>query len=174
MSTSRGQTTLDFTIGISVFLAVLVFVFAFVPGLLSPFTASSNDAPALADRTADRLAQGSVGEAKNGALGHPEEPYVLNGSNASIFFGNSTDPSERLDLPPGSSVNVTIEGNLTGGTDNSILCWDGNSLDEPSCSGSDTRLATGSTPPSDNDATVTSRRVVSIAGEDVNLVVVVW
>lgn len=171
MSTSRGQTSLDFTIGISVFLAVLVFVFAFVPGLLSPFTTSSNDAPALADRTADRLAQGSVGNPDNGALGHPKEPYVLNGSNASAFFGNSTDPSERLNLPPGRTLDVTIEGNLTGGTENEILCWDGSSLSETSCS---TTLATGSTPPPDNDATVTSSRVVSIDGEDVNLVVVVW
>lgn len=171
MSTSRGQTTLDFTIGISVFLAVLVFVFAFVPGLLSPFTTSSNDTPALADRTADRLAQGSVGSPENGSIGHPEEPYVLNGSDAEKFFDDPEDPSERLNLPPGRSVNVTIKGNLTGGTENDILCWDGSSLSETSCS---TILATGSTPPPDNDATVTSRRVVSIDGEDVNLVVVVW
>jgi hypothetical protein len=171
MSTSRGQTTLDFTIGISVFLAVLVFVFAFVPGLLSPFTASGNDAPALADRTADRLAQGSVGNPENGSIGHPEEPYVLNGTDTEDFFDASGEVSERLDLPAGSSVNVTIEGNLTGGTENDILCWDGSSLSETSCS---TTLATGNVPPSDNDATVTSRRVVSIDGEDVNLVVVVW
>jgi hypothetical protein len=174
MSTSRGQTTLDFTIGISVFLAVLVFVFAFVPGLLSPFTASGNDAPALADRTADRLAQGSVGNPENGSIGHPEEPYVLNGNDTEDFFNASGEVSERLDLPAGSSVNVTIEGNLTGGTENDILCWNTTSysLNEATCSGTD--LATGNVPPSDNDATVTSRRVVSIDGEDVNLVVVVW
>lgn len=173
MSTSRGQTTLDFTIGISVFLAVLVFVFAFVPGLLSPFTTSSNDAPALADRTADRLAQGSVGSPENGSIGHPEEPYVLDGSDTEEFFDASGDVSERLDLPPGRNLNVTIEGNLTDGTENSILCWDDSSDSLADCP-DDTTLATGSTPPPDNDATVTSNRVVSIDGEDVNLVVVVW
>jgi hypothetical protein len=173
MSTSRGQTTLDFTIGISLFLAVLVFVFAFVPGLLSPFTTSSNEAPALADRTADRLAQGSVGNPENGSIGHPAEPYVLNGDDTEDFFDASGDLSERLDLPPGRSVNVTIEGNLTGGTDNSVLCWDGSSDSLADCP-DDTTLAAGSTPPADNDATVTSRRVVSVDGEDVNLVVVVW
>jgi hypothetical protein len=36
--TERGQTTIDFTIGISVFLGVIIFVFVFAPGILTPFT----------------------------------------------------------------------------------------------------------------------------------------
>ena len=34
---SRGQTTLDFAIGVSVFLIVVAFVLAFVPGMVQPF-----------------------------------------------------------------------------------------------------------------------------------------
>jgi len=182
MSTSKGQTTLDFTIGISVFLVVLLFVFTFIPGLLTPFTTTDDQAPALSDRLADRLSQGMLGD--------PAEPYVLNttGSNCAVEFfdlGSSpptdcrydgTELYERLNVKERTNVNVTLEGDVSGSSGSTLLCWDDSSdelaeLGDTSC---DTDLVAGDTPPPDNDATVTARRVVYMAGEDVTMKVVVW
>ncbi len=179
MSTSKGQTTLDFTIGISVFLVVLIFVFTFVPGLLTPFTTTNEQAPALSDRLADKLSQGRLGD--------PAEPYVLNttGSNCAVeFFDLDSSPPtdcrydgdelyERLNVKERTNVNVTLEGDIDDDGQNSILCWDGSSLTESTgCGGTD--LIVGDSPPVDNDATVTARRVVYMDGEDVTMKVVVW
>jgi len=176
MSTSKGQTTLDFTIGISVFLIVLIFVFTFIPGLLTPFTTTDEQAPALSDRLADKLSQGMLGD--------PAEPYVLNSTCAADFFDLGGSPasycryddgdlSDRLNIKERTNVNVTLEGDIDDDGQNSLLCWDGSSLQESTgCAGTD--LIVGDTPPPDNDATVTARRVVYMAGEDVTMKVVVW
>jgi hypothetical protein len=177
MSTSKGQTTLDFTIGISVFLIVLIFVFTFVPGLLTPFTTTNEQAPALSDRLADKLSQGMLGD--------PAEPYVLNTTCAANFFNGSspgdcrydgTELYERLDIKERTNVNVTLEGNVSSGSGSTVLCWDdtNNKLVELGSSDCDTGLVVGDSPPPDNDATVTARRVVYMDGEDVTMKVVVW
>ena len=72
----RGQTTLDFTIGISVFIAAIVFVFAFVPGILTPFTAVNEDQTVAVGAVADDLSLGK--------LGSPREPYVLDAACVTI------------------------------------------------------------------------------------------
>jgi len=183
----RGQTTLDFAIGISIFLVVMVFVFSFVPGTLQPFVFTGTDHPVVADRLGDRLAQGQ--------LGHPDEPFVLNSTCAVEFFNESRyddglgSPSEcrydgselheRAGVTNRTNVNITLEGNTTASVDGSTtLCWD-DSTDAlaqvgGSCSAGDVRLATGSPPPTANDVSVTARRVVALDGEDVTMRVVVW
>ena len=184
----RGQTTLDFTIGVSLFLVVMVFVFSFVPGVLGPFVSTDGDHPALADRLADRLAQGQ--------LGSPAEPFVLDRECTVEFFNGSRyedglgSPGEcrydgngfgeRLAVDGGRNVNVTLSGNASAGVDGATtLCWDAGGgdivqVETPACDGDDVRLTAGGIPPTDNDATVTARRVVSLAGEDATLEVVVW
>ena len=185
----RGQTTLDFAIGISLFLVVIVFVFSFVPGMLQPFVVTGAEHPVMADRLGDRLAQGQ--------LGHPEEPFVLENDCAVEFFNDSRyddglgSPSdcrydgnalhERAGVTNTSNLNVTLEGNASAGVDGSTtLCWDGgtDSLAQEASSdcgdSDDDTLTTGGAPPTANDATVTARRVVSLAGEDVTMKVVVW
>jgi len=179
----RGQTTLDFTIGISVFIAVIVFVFAFIPGILTPFTAVNEDQTVAVGAVADDLSLGR--------LGSPSEPYVLDAACTVAFFGNtagcgfSPGPmEEQLGVGPGTSVNVSLFGNLTNdGVDEHAdpLCWnegatDGEGelreLDEVgSC---DVPLVRGGTPPPDNDATIAARRVVTLGGEGVTLKVVMW
>jgi hypothetical protein len=180
----RGQTTLDFAIGISIFLAVVLFVFIFIPGLLEPFTLSGEEETVLAGTVADRLSQEQLGD--------PAEPYVLDRHCTVEFFKVSpgatdgcrfdSDPLEdRLNLPPGTNINVTLVGNFSDSPGNSQpLCWDDDGKDI-SQRGSgvcgnpgDTNLSIGSTPPSSNDATITARRVVSVNGESVTMKVVVW
>lgn len=182
---SRGQTTLDFAMGISIFLAVVLFVFTFVPGLLDPFALNSEEDTVLVGQIADRLSKD--------ALGHPEEPYVLDRYCAVAFFnGSKTAPSRcryegqtlaaKLDVPDSTNVNVTIESNITiGSTDPDTLCWDEGEKDlvpVANCNpgGADTALTIGESPSAagTNPATITARRVVALDGEDVTLTVVVW
>lgn len=54
---SRGQTTLDYAVGVATFLIVVGFVFAFIPSIVGPFTAEPSDRPLIADRSADQLSQ---------------------------------------------------------------------------------------------------------------------
>ena len=192
----RGQTTLDFAIGISVFMAVMLFVFAFVPGILTPFTSANERQTVSVGRTADNLAQGR--------LGSPSEPYVLDRECTVAFFENSgayppgcsfsvSDLNEQLNLDAGTNVNVTILGNTSDDVtspntpdDSDILCWSGehNNLTElgagshptedPCDDSGDVPLIRGGKPPSENDATIAAFRVVNLAGESVTLKVVMW
>lgn len=173
----RGQTTLDFALGISIFLIVILFVFTFIPGLLDPFTLNNEENTPLAGQIADRLSQDTLGD--------PTEPYVLDRYCTVAFFNSSDagpsqcryedgDLHDRLNIPQTKDINVTIG---SGGTD--ILCWNAtqNNLTSTSgCGSGDTKLRAGSSPTvgGGNPSTITARRVVSLNGEDVTLKVVVW
>lgn len=177
----RGQTTLDFAIGVTLFLAVLLFAFTFVPGILEPFDVSGEEEPVLSDRIADRVS-GSM-------LGSPERPNVLDRFCTVAFF-DGTDPpecqfqgttlQEQFDLDPAQSLNVTLEGDVSAPpTGNVPLCWRTDGISEPTlaeqsdCTSSDVSLAVGDTPPA-GTTTITARRVVSLEDEPVVLKVVAW
>lgn len=184
MEHSRGQTTLDFAIGVSIFLSVMLFVFAFVPGILQPFNLSGEEDIVLSERIASDLSQGTLGDAST--------PYVLESSCAVQFFdGGSSPPGhcnyagddlhERLAVSRIHNLNVTLSGALDGGLENDLVCWD--DVDEvlvmasdPACgdTNNDQILAIGDAPPAANDATVTSRRVVSLHQQNLTMQVVVW
>lgn len=182
----RGQTTIDFTLGVVVFIVAILFVFTFVPGILSPFELAGSEDPALSDKVADSLAQGT--------LGSPEQPYELDRYCAVEFFNDSRDDApgdcrysggtleQRLNLDATQRVNVTLNADLDGSGETTLLCWqsegaaDGAGLDEAgSCGGGGpVTLATGDDPPTGSSSTVTARRVVSIHGQSVTMEVVVW
>lgn len=177
---ARGQTTLDFAIGVSLFLSVLLFVFAFVPGILQPFNLSGEQDTVLSERIASKLSQGMLGD--------PSEPYVLNSSCTVAFFEDASSPDgchwegsdleERVGSGRFANVNVTLEGNFGGTTE--TACWNGTHPNQAlmgvtDCkSGTYQYLTIGGTPPSANDATVTSRRVVSLHQRNLTMRVVVW
>lgn len=180
---TRGQTTLDFTIGISVFLGAIIFIFLFAPGILTPFTVTGQSDAVTVDRTADYLAQD--------ALGTPKQPYVLDRGCTVAFFdrGAAEDPetgdhdcryaeaplNEQVGLAEYQTVNVTIVGNLTGTGQLEQLYWHEG----------DRNLTT--TPPPEDDrveltigddieqrrATTTATRILTLHGEDVTMRVVV-
>lgn len=179
----RAQTTLDFAIGVTTFLVVVLFLFAFVPGILEPFEVSGEQDVVLSDRLASRLSQDTLAD--------PTAPFALDTVCTVRFFDESTSPpascdydgaelQERLRLPSHENLNVSIEGTLVG-TDDDLICWDANDeklveADTVACGnhGDDQVLAVGSVPPSANDGTVTARRVVSLNRENVTVKVVVW
>lgn len=177
----RGQTTLDFAIGVTVFLAVLLFAFTFVPGILEPFDASGAEEPVLSDRVADRVS-GSM-------LGSPERPNVLDRFCTVAFF-DGTDPpgcqfqgttlQDQFNLDSTQDLNVTLEGDVSAPTTGNVpLCWRTDAVSEPTlaeqsdCTSNDVSLTAGDVPPA-STTTITARRVVSLENEPVTLTVVAW
>ena len=180
MDPDRGQTTIDFVIGISVFLAAIFFVFLFAPGILTPFTVSGQSDAITVDRTADYLSQD--------ALGGPDEPYVLERACTVAFFNRSGDDPpgtsdcryedeplrEQLGLAETRTINVTITGNVSGGVTASQLYWDTEERELTAAPGGNkaVRLTIGDDI-EQRRATTTATRVVTLNGKDVTMTVVV-
>lgn len=182
----RGQTTLDFAIGIALFLGVLLFVFTFVPGILAPFDVGGEEEPALANRVANSATQD--------VLGSTTEPYVLDRQCTVEFFNDtvpgrcrfdSADLDEQFDLRQAQNMNISIEGNATSVVDGRRqLCWidvggpvpsDPGIVERshPACGSDDIVLRKGEAVP-ETGTTITARRVVELHGRSVTLTVVVW
>ncbi|QZP38979.1 hypothetical protein K6T50_00955 [Halobaculum magnesiiphilum] len=147
---------MDYAVGVSVFLLVVAFVFAFAPSLTAPFTGDATDAVVVADRSADRVANDLLVE-------NPARPTVLNATCTQAFFdtdgpdrsddcrydANATDLKGALGvISPARTVNVTV-------------------VDDGST------LAAGPSPPRDADVSV-ARRAVLLDGSDATVVVRVW
>jgi hypothetical protein len=176
---SRGQTTLDFAIGVSLFILVLLFVFTFIPGTLQPFTQGAQEETVASNRVADLLVKDLLVE--------DERAYVVDGHCTAVLLGglsgSGTDCgfdggtlAARLDLPDRQFVNVTIHGNVTAAPGDELLCWDDSAGEVVAASDSscDTVYTGGGNAPEDRGSTVTSRRIVSIEGVDAALEVRMW
>jgi hypothetical protein len=190
----RAQTTLDFAIGMSVFLLAVVFVFTFVPGVLEPFEEGPQEETTVADRVASQLVQHSMAD--------PETPYVLRTDCTNAFFNvtASDDPIcgfdhtadltagdrlvDRLGLTDRQRLNVTILADLTGdGVE--PLCYDNDDkklveVDDSECgeesdrtADSDVLYTLGDTP-SDTQSVVTAQRTVRIMGTTATVEVEAW
>lgn len=161
----RGQTTIDFVVGISIFLLVVAFVVLFVPGIFDPFDGTSRTQ--AADRFAATLA--------NDALGDPATPAALNATCTRSFFEmqNRTDTAADCGFDPTAD---TVEAAL--GTDRysvNVTVFDGAAVAEladPAGEGS-VELSAGPPVP-DNEAVATTRRVVLLDGRTLQLAVRVW
>ena len=163
----RAQTSIDFVVGMSVFLLTVAFVVGFLPGAFEPFTAGGEGDVLAADRTASLLAEQLLAE--------PTDPGGLDAACTAEFFDaagdgaggasgcqfgtDAADLDAALGLGPTTSVNVTIEEN---GTVRSL-----------SPGGTTVELSAGPEPPR-NEGVVVSRRVVLLDGEERDLYVRVW
>jgi hypothetical protein len=167
----RGQTTLDFATGVSVFLLTVLFVFLFIPGTLAPFTQSAQEETVATNRVADLLTQQVLADA--------DEPYVLDGEctielltggpGAGCGFDGATLPA-RLDISEDQSVNITMRGDGTNG----VLYWDSatDRVTDSNC-GSCVAFRAGERPPN-SGSTVTARRIVSVDGTTAAVEVRMW
>lgn len=165
-SDERGQTVLDYAMGVGLFFVALVFVFGIVPGMFDPFTVGSDTG--VGDRVASSL---SVDQ-----LGDPAEPYVLNeectweffdqmqtgdDAPASCRFDTTVDgPAAMYGLDSSTSLNVTI----TDFDDTPVVL---------SGAGGDRTLRAGEPLPTTSSIT-TARRNVHLAGRTYRLEVNVW
>jgi hypothetical protein len=175
----RGQTTLDFATGMSLFLLTLIFVVAFVPGMLEPFSGGAQSETPAVNRVADELT--------GGMLGNASAPYVLDETCTVELFTpgipsqcryDGTELSDRVGILERTPVNVTIRGDIDDSGTDTILCWDtsvvGGQLAErgdPDCG---TLLTGGSNPAGSGGKTVSAHRVALLDGEDVTVEVVMW
>ncbi len=82
----RGQTVLDFAIGMSVFLLAVGFVFSFVPSLLEPFSADEGARMIVAERGAAHLTETSLSAGST--------PGVLSAA-CTVGFFDGAEPSEE-------------------------------------------------------------------------------
>jgi hypothetical protein len=178
----RGQTTLDFAVGMSLFLVSLTFIMLFVPGMLGPFVGGTQDEIPASNRVADDLA--------TRLLGNASEPYALDAHCTQAFFKSATASDcefdgttieERVGVKDRMNVNVTVLGNTTGGTVDQVLCWDATNervveRDDASCGPNpdDVVLARGSNLDGSGGKTVSARRVALLDGRDVTIEVVMW
>jgi hypothetical protein len=186
-SGSRGQTTLDFAVGISIFLLTMAFVLSFVPGILGPFESGPQEETVVADRVANQLGQSMLGD--------PVEPYVVDPDCTTEFFdpaaaasrnANGCRYDESLDLTGGATlnellglaprqrVNVTVRGDPDDDGTEETLCDDGSgtlvAVGDGSC-------VTGyriGPDPSGAQSVISARRVVSVGGQQGTLVVRAW
>ncbi|MFB6121502.1 MAG: hypothetical protein ABEJ68_10345 [Halobacteriaceae archaeon] len=159
---ARGQTTMDYAIGMSLFLLVLVGVFAFLPSIFAPFSADGGASLVVADRSADRLS----GETLTNATA---TPTVLDADCTAAFFDASATVPTECNFETDASnlsgalgyddrrhrLNVTIRGG------SGIVTVSG------------TELQAGPVVPESGDV-VTSSRVVLLDGDYDQLVVRVW
>jgi len=162
--TGRGQTTIDFAVGMGLFLVLVAFVFAFLPSLFAPFDSDSGASLVAADRSADRLVNDLL-------LTDPADPGVLDKRCTHEFFAENAMPGDC-----GASANAgSLETALFGDADPtrrvnvSLVDDDGGVYQFPD----GTKLRAGDSPPSNGDVVVASRTVL-LGDEHLRLYARVW
>jgi len=173
----RGQTTLDFAVGVSLFLIVFISVFIFVPGTLQPFAEGGQEEIVSANRVADSLSES--------VLGDPATPHVLNTTCTVTFFkGNTTkgcafgggDVSERIGVNDRQFANVRI---VNSSNSKDVLCWNPGGAGkfeegDPDCDPGEIRMEAGGNPPQASGTAVQARRIVQIRETNATLIVELW
>jgi len=103
----RGQTVLDFAIGVSVFLVIVAFVLTFVPGMVQPFESSTQEQTAASDRLASQLATDML-------VTDVTEPYLLDRGCAATFFAlENSDGDDSNDLDAYDDNDGVVRSNLS-------------------------------------------------------------
>lgn len=171
----RGQTTLDFLVGASVFLLTIALVLAFVPSTFDPFVTSGAENLVVSDRSAAHLAEDAL-------VADPRRPGVLDAACVVVFFNEDADGTVaanqgcRFDgdaslpemLGSGSAdVEVVIHRPDDGpaAPSSAVRVVDGTEYDTTF------RRATGD--PTGGDVSV-ARRMISYDGQQYRLTVRVW
>lgn len=166
----RGQTTLDFAIGMGLFLVTLAFVLAFVPSIFDPFTTGSSAKLIVADRAAATLAGDLLAPSTAGpgslstgcVVAFVEENGTLADEECASDIDVEADLDETLSLG-GRNVNVSIHPPAEDAESSAEIEWDGSSV----------RLtrANSKSVPRDVGFAV---RIVRIDGQQYRLTVRVW
>ncbi|SDZ87914.1 hypothetical protein SAMN04488065_0963 [Haloplanus vescus] len=179
---SRGQTTIDFAIGTSVFLLVVAFVVAFIPGIFQPFTGGPQEELAGIDRVADTVVYDLLDGDGDGNRATLDRRCTIaffddDGTDTGCAFDDSEPLSEQVALTSGHHANVTVvagDPDTAGGSQYPV-CADGGQItvsDTDTCSSGVALDAGEPLPP--NGASVIGRRVVSVDGITATVVVRMW
>ncbi|MFB6256032.1 MAG: hypothetical protein ABEH58_04765 [Haloplanus sp.] len=178
MSGNRGQTTIDFAIGTSVFLITVAFVVAFVPGIFEPFAEGPQEELAGVDRVADTVVYDLLNDG-DGASTLDRECTIafFNGTDTDTgcAFDDTEPLAEQVALSSGHSLNVSVVGSNPDGGEPNPACSDGARI---TISGSDDcssgfALDAGDPIPADG-VSVIGRRVVYVDGTRATVVIRMW
>lgn len=177
MSRDRGQTTLDFAVGISVFLLTTVAVVGFVPGMLEPFQTGPQEATVIADRVATQLVESTLTDGG--------QHYLLNTTCTLAFFNsskadtgcrfdNSASVGDRLAVT-NANLNVSISYDFDSDGTSEPSCWNESGSQLVGCgdASADWQLAENRAP-ADTGSVVVARRVGHLDGKAVEVLVRVW
>lgn len=171
-SRDRGQLTVDFVVGVAVFVVAVAVVVAVVPGLFEPY--DDAETTVVVDRVADDLTGDLLAaspSAPPGVLNESCTVAFFTGSGASGCAFDASDPlTERFGVAGTYRVNVTVAWNETGDEDVETLCGDGGTV---SACGTET-LAAGPPVPANRRSIGTATRVATVGDRPVLLKVRVW
>ena len=161
----RGQTTLDFAVGMSVFLLTVIFVISFAPTMFDPFVGGSGTKLIVADRVATTLS-GDLLAASTA------EPGILSVACVAEFYdedveGASCNTNANLDDFDGS---LSLDGRNANVTIHEL----GEPASNPATPGWATDGLTTSNSESVPSDVAVATRTVSIDSQQYRLTVRVW
>ena len=100
---NSGQLSLDYLIGITIFLLTFIFVFAFIPGMFSPFHSNSDEITMAADRAAAVLVENVLA---TGSAGN-KQPCILDSATIAQFNTDLSNPSTSTQLRQSLGLNMS-------------------------------------------------------------------
>lgn len=167
----RGQTLVDFVVGIAILLVTLSFIVVFVPQLTLPF--EDTEQPVVAERGTSELTYLITEE--DGASKLNESctvAFFTQDGGAGCQFATDDAVTEQLGIDGSYTVNVTLRTAPSDTLNSTVLCGDNASVD--GCDGDGEQLAEGPAVP-DGEVTVsTVRRTVFTEERNAVLELVVW
>ena len=139
----RAQSVFDYSIGISLFVVVVLGVVVFVPTAFASFGGSGTGASdgLVAQRGADHLTEVLLDGPEEDAsfstgcmllfFNRGSAPSVVDISPSDCGFESSDPLSTRLGFETTQPANVTVEADLDSDGNREILCWDGDDSPPP-------------------------------------------
>ncbi len=94
-SNDRAQTTIDYMVGMSIFLLTVAFVFQFMNSLFAPFGTTSDDVTLAADRASTVLVERLLIADKSGAMSIIDEGKLNYFNNTRLNYTNKTTDSNN-------------------------------------------------------------------------------
>jgi hypothetical protein len=166
----RGQTNLDFLLGIVVFFLALSFVVASTPQLIAQY--DEQETPLVAERVSTTLAESLlVGTGAPGTLDvECTGAFFAGSAGAGCPFSTGDSLTDVVGVHETYSVNATLRWDVTGDAEPDLLCYNGG--DVGAC-GTD-RLAVGPDVPQAHRSAATERRTVLVGDQPAVLEVRVW
>ncbi len=110
---SKGQITIDYLIGITIFLLTIVFVFNYVSGIFTPFQSNSDEVTLVADRVSTSIVESRL------SAGDESVPNLVCSLRTQDFFAELDDKDINYDMMTSSlgmkgsylsyELNVTLQ-----------------------------------------------------------------
>lgn len=110
----EGQISLDYLIGIAIFLMAFIFVFAFIPGMFTPFNSNSDELTMTADRVAATLVDNmlSINNSSTKLQGVLDAKKIVD-FNAAIHSPANKTIRESLGLNSSGNANLIYNLQVT-------------------------------------------------------------